>query len=80
MGLWCFVGVEGYTQAPSGAVAERLNALDSKSSMEVSFIGGSNPPCSVIRKGIRNGVPQKAPFRPFWSELRGSARLRDFPL
>ena len=70
---------EGYTHAPSGAVAERLNALDSKSSMEVSFIGGSNPPCSVDLIGIRNGVFTKAPFRPFWSELRGLVHLWDYP-
>ena len=70
-----FGSIEGYTQGPSGAVAERLNALDSKSSMEVSFIGGSNPPCSVDLKGIRNGVLTKASFLPFWGKTGGLTRL-----
>ena len=41
-------------------------------------IGGSNPPLSVRFKGIRNGVLDMTPFRPFWGVLRGLARLRDF--
>lgn len=41
-------------------------------------IGGSNPPLSVSFKGIRNGVLDMAPFRPFWGVLWDVARLRDF--
>ncbi len=41
-------------------------------------IGGSNPPLSVEIKGIRNGVTEVMPFRPFWCTLRGITRLRDF--
>ncbi len=60
-----------------GEVAERLNALDSKSSMEVSFIGGSNPPLSVDLIGIRNGVRNMTPFLPFWGVSGGLVRLCD---